>query len=210
MYQAKIFPLPKPEDDQALAVQARAFRDIRLRALRADPQGFRAKYEDELDKPLEFWMGRLQPAHIRHFVAVVAEDESDANPLVDENTVFQALGVVVPQKTPQRQGADCDGSIVEESTYHLFGLWVDPALRRQGMASTLIRRTVECVKADAKSRGSKSVKYCTAAAKGNDQALKLYLKLGFQVDTSGSGEDSSHAEIPLVMKVAIDHNGEAA
>lgn len=194
----QVFPLPKTDDEQVLAAQAHSLRNVRLRALERDPQGFRVKYNDEVDKPLDFWIDRLRPAHVTHFVVAPARSKGTTHLVADESTEFLGVLVVVAGAPPRSENPAGEG---DDLTYALFSVWIDPSLRGRGAGSEMIRESIEWIKADASTKQSRVVRVNTSATQGNARAVRFYQKLGFVVDELSGDDEQDHGETPLTMRI---------
>ena len=123
------------------------WRELRLRALADAPTAFGRTYEEERAYPDAQWRERaLQPNLIR-FVAR-SRDE----------VIGGAATFINPE---------------EAETAYIFGMWVDEACRRRGVARMLLDRALEGARELGGSKASLSVTL------GNDGARDLYLSVGF-------------------------------
>lgn len=91
--------------------QWRAYRDIRLRALLADPQVFSSSHAIESARPDAFWRERLEDPAVGVF-GVWAGDR-----------LVGMTGVYVPLEKPD--------------TAVLWGSWLEPAWRRRGLSDAM-------------------------------------------------------------------------
>lgn len=94
-----------------------AYRDVRLSALEESPDAFAASATQEKQYDEDFWRTRLERS--RRLVAQNAEDK--------------VVGVV----------SVGDRSTDDNSVGELFGLWVSPDLRGQGVAWKLVQAGVD-------------------------------------------------------------------
>ncbi len=135
------------------------FRDLRLRALRDAPDAFGATSEASADRDAAYWRGWITgegwDGEVRSWVA-------------EDRGTWRAMAV----------GARFDAS---PTVVHLFGMWVEPALRGSGIAS----RLVGTVAAWAIARGAERLRL--AVSDGNDRAETFYAKQGFV----RTGEDAT-------------------
>jgi ribosomal protein S18 acetylase RimI-like enzyme len=100
------------------------YRSVRLAALQESPEAFVASHAEEADYDEDFWRTRMRRSR-----RLLAE--------VDGAAVGTAS-----------VGAAPDG---DEGAAELFGLWVSPALRGQGIATQLVRAGAKSAAADGKS-----------------------------------------------------------
>lgn len=89
------------------------FRDVRLRALTADPAVFAASVVRESSFPETIWRSRLQNADMGIFIVY-----ADCEPA-------GMTGIVIDRDDPSKQ------------TALLWGSWLRPDLRRQGLSKQL-------------------------------------------------------------------------
>src|SRR4029450_4818905 len=94
-------------------------RAIRLRALADAPMAFGSTQADEQARPDEFWRGRA---------AGGASGDDRATFIAERNGVWVGIGTCVLEA----------GGAGERPAW-IFGMWVDPAVRRQGAARALRR-----------------------------------------------------------------------
>lgn len=128
-----------------------AVREIRLQALRSDPGAFGSTYERELERPDEVWLQRATAASSGYEQCLfVAKDGT-------------GLVGMVGAYTP----------IDDSSRRHLYGMWVAPHVRRQGLAAAL----VEAVKDWAMAAGATRLDLWVNDV--NQPALTLYRQAGF-------------------------------
>jgi ribosomal protein S18 acetylase RimI-like enzyme len=136
------------EDDWEL------LKDVRLRALAEAPYAFGSTLERERDRTEEEW---------REWAARGRHDSGGATfAAVDGHRFVGMAG-----------GFDDDEEGVPPGV-HLVAMWVDPAVRRQGVGADL----VEAVVTWARERGAPEVHLWVAD--GNDAARSLYRRLGFE------------------------------
>lgn len=101
------------------------YRDIRLAALKESPDAFAASHDQETDLDEDFWRRRM--ARSRRLVA-----EQDGAP----------VGVVSVGEVIDTEDLDEDGD-TREVAAELFGLWVSPELRGQGVSWKLVEAAAE-------------------------------------------------------------------
>src|SRR5262245_34574234 len=94
-------------------------RAIRLHALADAPMAFGSTLADEQTRPDEFWRGRA---------AGGASDDDRATFIAECDGVWVGIGTCVLE----------EGGTGERPAW-VFGMWVDPAVRRQGTAQALLR-----------------------------------------------------------------------
>jgi ribosomal protein S18 acetylase RimI-like enzyme len=109
---------PPPALRRLLPADASAYRELRLEGLECHPEAFGAAWEDEADKPLDWFARRL------------------AGNTVIGGSVFGAgldgvAGLMVPQAAKQRHRGV------------LWGMYVRPDARGSGLAAALVRQVVQ-------------------------------------------------------------------
>lgn len=124
-------------------------RELRLRALRADPTAFGARFEEERDEDVDAWRARWTPTDAR--TVQVAED---------------ATGALVGLAGGMRDEDDA-------TSVELFGLWVAPEAR----GGRVGRALVEGIVAWARGAGAEQVTLWVNLA--NESAVRLYERCGF-------------------------------
>ena len=123
-----------------------AFRTVRLAALAMDPGAFESSLERERDRPPEAWQRRLQEERVFFL-----------------DTDFGPRGLVIGARDPD-----------DASRAFLLSLWVEPDLRGQGAARTL----VAAVRDDARASGFREL--VLHVAEENAAARALYDRFGFR------------------------------
>ena len=137
-------------------------RTIRLQALREAPYAFGKRWEDEAEQDDAFWQARLANPRV---ATLVAESETGD------------VGLVTG--TPLGEG--------EPTVCALFGMWVDPTARGQGVGTQLIHGLIQW----ARSEGYQAMRL--GVVEDNRPAYDLYVKLGF-VPTGESTSLGGHHE----------------
>lgn len=127
--------------------QWQRYRAVRLRALTDTPDAFARTYVEEEAFPEQDWRRRLSSG-AKTYVAVL-----------DDRDVGMATGAA---------RRDRDG------VAGLFGMWVAPETRRQGVGIRLVQNVIEW----AQSAGFEHL--ILDVADGNRSAIKLYERAGFQ------------------------------
>lgn len=126
-----------------------ALREIRLRALRDSPDAFGATYDDEAASPDEAWQHRADRPDGTLIVAV------------DDAGRFVGMGSGGPAPDHREFAA-------------IYGMWVEPAARGQGIGEGIIRAIAEW----AGTAGYDDIGLGVTI--GNVPAIRLYERLGFR------------------------------
>ncbi len=133
---------------EALAGEWEVFRDLRLRALRDDPDSFRTLYEERVDAPDSDWReGFERVLNDDHMVTFFAETDEPAG---------------------------MSFARISDGRLQIFGMWVAPEARGQGLGRALL----DAAFLWGKVRGAASARL--AVTIGNDVGEQLYAKAGFE------------------------------
>lgn len=140
-----------------------------MKALQLDQGSWISRYENEIDQPPEFWWNRLRaPGVIHHVLVANAEnDKSSIQYLLDG----QWIGFVVTTRP------DSD----KESVYYVAAVYIDPDFRGRGLGKVLMHEVLNTVKDEASKADQPSPSCTIGALHGNEAAVGLYQKMGFQV-----------------------------
>jgi ribosomal protein S18 acetylase RimI-like enzyme len=131
----------------------RAYRRIRLRGLRMNPEAFGSSYGEQTKQPLKVFAGQLERTLTRWmFGAFVGR---------------QLVGVV---------GLKRDERAKERHKAEIVGMYVDSDMRRKGIGRSLLLRAFETAR---RLRGIRRVRL--AVVESNKSALRLYKAAGFEV-----------------------------
>jgi ribosomal protein S18 acetylase RimI-like enzyme len=124
-------------------------RDLRLRALKGDPQAFGSTFADEASDPDSEWEEWAEGSELgqqsRTFIAVA-------------QNAWQAMVFV---------------SLLDDGDAGLFALWVDPRYRGQGLARALVEAVVEWA------REHEATAVALSVAEDNEPAQRLFRSSGF-------------------------------
>ena len=158
-------------------LQVTAYRRLRLRGLRESPTAFGSSHAEEAKFPLKTFAARLEPSPAK-WVFGAFEGK-------------RLVGVVTLIREDKRK---------ERHKASIYGMYVEPKLRRKGVGRQLIARALDTAR---RLRGLKQVRLCVVEA--NLPARRLYESVGFTV--YGREEDALlvagkfHAELLLVCRV---------
>jgi len=132
------------------------YRALRLQALRQDASSFGSSYEENVDHPEDFWRGRLEEAQRKvETVTLFAE--------VDGRLVGM-LGAHRALRLKTRHVAT------------VYGVYVDPAVRGQGVGRQLMQALLDEI-----GRIPEIEKLELTVNTENPAALALYRRFGFEV-----------------------------
>lgn len=207
-----IWRLPKTSDLTELQTQAKATREVRLRSLKLDSEKFYSKYEDEVKQPLDFFVDRLKPAWVEHFVAAVVGDQAMFDeqhaPRADEYNKFEAILVMINEHAKGEEGATLrqSGFNVAEGylpTYSLAAVWVAPEYRGQRLGSEMIAKSLGWLKEDAIKRGWRRARCQLGAKPTNGDAIRLYRRFDFEVCNNHNSELEFADEVNMVLLIEL-------
>jgi ribosomal protein S18 acetylase RimI-like enzyme len=139
-------------------------RVIRLRALADAPMAFGSTLAAEQAQPDEFWRGRAGGG---------ATDENRATFIAERDGEWVGISTCLLE----------EGGMGERPAW-VFGMWVDPAARRQGAAQALLRALTGW----ARGRGADVLNLHVTET--NAPAIALYERLGFRA--TGETEPLPH------------------
>lgn len=149
------------------------YKDVRLRALQESPDAFVADYDSEAAEPDTFWQDRMERS-----TRYLAE--------IDRDTV----GVVSVRPSDD---------IIEHSA-ELFGLWVTPKMRGEGVAARLVITASDDVSAE----GLRQLVYWVST--DNGRAVAFASSFGFRpteyrrpVRVKGEVEDEEEIAMTLPL-----------
>ncbi|MCY4073752.1 MAG: GNAT family N-acetyltransferase [Chloroflexi bacterium] len=131
-------------------------KQLRLEALLAVPSAFASSYEDELAFPDEIWIARLTSAY-----------EWDGN-----MTFFAEVGGVLVGMA----GAHWSSKAKLRHVAKIYGVYLSPEARGQGIASALMRQLLE----ELRSLGQFEKVSLTVNSEAS-AAIRLYQGLGFKI-----------------------------
>jgi ribosomal protein S18 acetylase RimI-like enzyme len=146
----------------------------RLMSLLDAPFAFTATYVDEAQQPTEAW-----------------SEQAAAAATGDRQAVFVGEG---PYGWLAMAGAYTPR---DASRRHVYGLWVDPTVRRQGLARALIETVVSW------SRLAGASAVTLWVAESNDPALELYRSLGFEPTENTKPMPSDETLTEVLMRKAL-------
>lgn len=149
------------------------YRDIRLRALRADPQAFGSSFEHESAFDDTAWRQRLSGFGGRPGVVFVRELDDVVR------------GVVGIAQSNVRTDA------------LLWGMWVDPTARGHGVAAALVAAAYDW----ASEQNLSSV--VLFVHRTNDVAIKFYERIGFHDAADWRGEHPADCTDERCMSMSI-------
>jgi ribosomal protein S18 acetylase RimI-like enzyme len=130
-----------------------AFKALRLEALRSHPSEFGADYQESLNAPESMWHERIQSSL----------DNVGRVFLAESRNALAAMAGVLRDR----------GAKVNHSAF-IWGVYVCPASRGQGLGERLIRSAIEWCRQE----NVRIVRLTVVA--GNDAAIRCYKRCGFE------------------------------
>jgi ribosomal protein S18 acetylase RimI-like enzyme len=133
------------------ATEWKAFRDLRLNALKADPLAFGSYFRREKDYPADRW-----------------RQWAESGALGDKSATFvaeAAPGCLVGMA----------GVFSDQGEYHIWGMWVSPAFRDRGLGRELLDRVLSWAQST-----KPSWKVCLDVNPEQTAAIRLYESHGFR------------------------------
>ncbi|KPI44157.1 uncharacterized protein AB675_6298 [Cyphellophora attinorum] len=162
-------------------------KPLRLQSLKNDPKSFISKYESEVKEPLSFWVGRLKDPKAWTVVMVSSPEKigDDVDALLRDDVEWVAFCVMVDPSV----GDEADGDKPEgkaSADWFMAAVWLKDELRGKGAGKRLVQCGIDTArKADAERDFTGRV-CVTHVVKGNEGAIELYKKVGFQLTDSES------------------------
>lgn len=151
-----------------------AYRMIRLRALQVDPEAFDSSYEREVSFDEATWAGRLTSLYGRAGAVFVAEIRG------------RSLGMMGIGRGPTSEQAVA------------WGMWVDPAVRRQGVGMQLLTAGRQW----ARHQGLRSI--CLEVFPESAPAVAFYRSAGFGQETVGSSCEKGRQSLTMTLSIGED------
>lgn len=152
-----------------------ALRDVRLRALRTDPDSFAATHDLASSRDDDAW---------EKMTAAAASGDQEALFVVEGDPAF--AGLVGAFARPE-----------EPATRHLYGMWVDPEARGSGIGIGLVDAVIDWTRA----AGGDEVKLWVVES--NLPAVRLYQKVGFVPTGEAQPLPSNPALTDTRMRLAL-------
>ncbi len=151
------------------------YRDIRLDALKSNPEAFSSSYAEEKEYPLENFENRLSFGHFFTFGAFVDDKLSGVVTLIIETKI----------KTKHRA--------------YIVAMYVNPEMRKSGIGRRLMTEAIQMAKE------MKEIKQIyLSVTSSNEPAKNLYKSLGFRtygIDKNGLRVDGTYYDDELMVLV---------
>jgi ribosomal protein S18 acetylase RimI-like enzyme len=151
------------------------YRDIRLEALKANPEAFSSSYKDEKEYPLKSFENRLNFGHMYTFGAFV------------ENKLAGVVTLILETKTKMKHRAN------------IVGMYVYPDNRKSGIGRKLMTGAME------RAKEIKDVEQVyLIVTSSNEPAKNLYKSFGFKtygIDKNGLKIEDTYFDNELMVLV---------
>ena len=155
---------------------APGLREVRLRALRSDPDAFGSSYEREVDRPSDAWDTRAQESSLGSNQCVfVAETQSGFVGMAGAHTRDE-----------------------EPFVRHLYGMWVAPEARSIGVVTQLVEAIIQWATEAAAHELQLGV------VDGNQPARRLFARTGFVPTGHAQPLPSNPARTETLMRLLLD------
>jgi ribosomal protein S18 acetylase RimI-like enzyme len=155
------------------------YRDLRLEALRTEPQAFGASYEENAQKPDDYWQGRLRETAegVKSWLLFARA----------EDRLVGMIGAYAPDQT---------------DTIELISMYVSPVVRGKGVANALMEALLEAL---GKTLRFRHVRLAVNVDQG--PAIALYQRSGFQIEGEQMvrmGDGLMHRELVMGKALGLD------
>jgi len=174
-YSITQIPIP-PSDDQV-----ERYKNLRLLALRTNPETFGSTYERESSFTPDQWRARINtPSRATFFV----QDSDHGGDWVATISILSPEMLQAAQYFPPE-------SVVNQNlaAFMITGMWVRPDRRRTGLGKLLVDAGLASVRSSTNQTQDKVL--LLEVHKNNTNAIKLYTQMGFieQGDVQGEEEN---------------------
>jgi ribosomal protein S18 acetylase RimI-like enzyme len=159
------------------------FKEMRLAALKEEPQAFGSSYAKEAAYPDSMWQERLREGENKKGIYLFAKLEG------------KMIGMVMGGRTDEDQQA---------GLAHVWGTYVDLKARGKGVGKELMQRVIEEIGKDMDVQ-----KILVGVNAEQKPAIKLYESFGFkQIKTMlmKMGDGSEHQELEMEKKVWVNRS----
>ena len=186
---------------------ASRMRELRLRSLQTDPSSFSSKHESEAAQPLSFWLNRLKEPTAQH-IFVVRSPSPLAIPATDgllrDDVEWVGFNVCVEIRNAETKVAKQEQEEAGGGDWYLAAVYIDKSARGSGAGKMMVQFGIDLMRELDREQGRTASVCVTNVLHGNDNALSLYLKLGFEVTSSDAitenkGEQHHTTALKLVL-----------
>jgi ribosomal protein S18 acetylase RimI-like enzyme len=175
-----------PDDSPLWEKYAWRVRATRLDSLRLDPGSFISTYESESKQPIEFTIGRLKEPEAWTILVVRTPNEEaskSSDALLHDETEYLGFCVMIDVRKPsptmiEREGSDRSNA---GEDWFMAAVYIDRSIRGTGAGKKMIQFGLDTIRKLSRESGTESAVCVTNVVHGNNNALALYKKLGFDV-----------------------------
>lgn len=155
----------------------RQYRDLRLRALKEEPQAYGSTYEDNAKRPDEFWQKRLEESLIMSTQWLVFAKS--------DRMLVGMMGAFIEKE--------------QSDSAHIIAVYVIPEARGKGIAKSLMKELLESIKTN------KQIKNIIVDVNVEQTvAFNLYKNSGFEISKQyraklGDGKEHDIYQLQTVI-----------
>ena len=180
------------EDEATFERYATRMRELRLKSLQTDAASFSSKYESEAAQPISFWLNRLKEPTARTIFMVKSPTEEaalDPNVLLRDDVTWVGFNVCVEIRNATTDLAKEEQEEAGGGEWYLAAVYVDQSVRGQGAGKKVVQFGIDLMKKIEQEQGRTGSVCVTNVLHGNDNALGLYRKLGFEITNPDAAEE---------------------
>ena len=183
-----------PDDSPLWEKYAWRIRAARLDSLKLDPESFMSKYDFEVRQPIDFTIGRLKEPNAWTVVLVRTPNEAaskDPDFLLDEATEYVGFCVMVDTESVPASMSERDGHNYAEKggEWFMAAVYVDRSVRGTGAGKGMVQYGLEAIRDVSRKTGRNNAVCVTSVRHGNNNALELYKKVGFEIANEDAVEE---------------------
>ena len=168
-------------------------RALRLKSLQTDPASFSSKYESEKAQPMSFWLNRVKEPTARTIVMISSPNEEaahDPSVLLREDVEWVGVNVCVKiRNATTAMAKEEQKEAGAPGEWYLAAVYVDRSVRGRGGGKRIVQFGIDLMRKEEQEQGRSGSVCLTNVLHGNDSALGLYLKLGFEITKSNAVEE---------------------
>jgi ribosomal protein S18 acetylase RimI-like enzyme len=189
-----LVPKDLPGDSPQWEKYAWRLRAARLDSLRLHPEYFLSMYEDEVKQPIDFTIGRLkEPVAWTVIVGRSPHEEAARDPdvLLRDETEYVGFCVMVNIATTAPESAAREGvdNSKKDGDWFMAAVYLHTSVRGTGASKKMIQLGLEVIRKASRDRGEAKTVCVTNVLHGNEVALNLYKKVGFEVTDEDQVEE---------------------
>lgn len=174
------------------------YKELRLQAVKADPQSFSSSYERELSLSYEQWKARLQS---RDKVTIIAAASFQSSERLSWQHKWVGMITVVGPKVLQTFGFTPPRVMPGGGNYYLLmGVWVHPGHRRKGLGREMISAGLEWIQKDDGINPRDGRMLLLQVAQHNKHAISLYTSIGFRHIAVDKGAEDNNVWMGMALQ----------